>query len=154
MGTVAFWRVLWTVLLRKCSVKPLTSATGFLERTYYLILRNGQLKYITALTSRMRCISYACSIDNDVLYTYANIREQPFTALSFSLCLFSNFRKKCACIEYTWVLIKTDYFNSWYNWHEKNNYLFFPSCRHKNVKLKKSRRTLLEECSSGNRLMK
>lgn len=80
------------------SVKlSLTSATGFLERTYCLILRNGQLKYITALTSRMRCISYACSIDNDVLSVCvcANIREQPFTALYFFLIYLIILEKTC-----------------------------------------------------------
>lgn len=52
------------------------SATSFLEGMYCLILRNtpGQLKYITVVTSRMRCISYACSINNDVSCVCTNIR--------------------------------------------------------------------------------
>jgi len=70
------------------SIKLLvTYTTSFLERPYCVILRNGQLKYITVLTSRMRCISYACSIDNDVSCLCANIHKQQFSALSSSLFL-------------------------------------------------------------------
>lgn len=55
-----------TSMLQTYFKEKLSLTRLFGENVLSDIPRNGQLKYIIAITSRMRCISYACSIDNDV----------------------------------------------------------------------------------------